>query len=159
MLYDYFLTIDREIELIWFSDWNLVKVLYLIQRYLPFVDFLCHLDLEFLKVLQVVHRCFFLKFIRFGGIAILSIRTWAIWKNYRLVNFAIPVYFMGAWIACTVFSFIYTNSIGFIYAPFPGLTGCWAVSGDNYLLLGSWFMFFTFESGRHFFSGLSSEEK
>jgi hypothetical protein len=37
-LYDYLLTIGREIKLVWFSRWNVIKIAFLIQRYLPFVD-------------------------------------------------------------------------------------------------------------------------
>ncbi|THU76894.1 hypothetical protein K435DRAFT_615340, partial [Dendrothele bispora CBS 962.96] len=155
ILYDYFLTIGREIELIWFSDWNAVKVLYLIQRYLSFVDVIV---LTFYHRFgtdmapDVCHKVYMTKaFLMTFGLAvseaILSIRTWAMWKDYRLVNLVIPVYFTGAWIACTVFAFLFANSIGLIYAPSPGLNGCWAISGNNYLLLGSWFLFLTFESG------------
>jgi len=36
--YDYALTLQLEIDLLWTSDWNAVRVLYLIQRYTPFVD-------------------------------------------------------------------------------------------------------------------------
>lgn len=37
-VYDLLLTIADEIELIWFARWNLLKVLYLFQRYMPLVD-------------------------------------------------------------------------------------------------------------------------
>ncbi|PPQ69712.1 hypothetical protein CVT25_012975 [Psilocybe cyanescens] len=36
--YDYFLTIGMEVELIWRSKWNFIKLLYLFQRYLTFYD-------------------------------------------------------------------------------------------------------------------------
>jgi len=37
-IYDYLLTLDREINLIWFSPWTYTKVLFLLVRYLTFVD-------------------------------------------------------------------------------------------------------------------------
>lgn len=37
-VYDYLLTLEMEIELVWRSKWNWIKYLYLFQRYLPFVD-------------------------------------------------------------------------------------------------------------------------
>jgi hypothetical protein len=37
-IYDYFLTFTREVELVWKSRWNMIKVLFLAQRYLPTVD-------------------------------------------------------------------------------------------------------------------------
>ena len=37
-LYDYFLTVGMEVDLVWSSKWGFMKVLYVLQRYLPFVD-------------------------------------------------------------------------------------------------------------------------
>ncbi|TFK71030.1 hypothetical protein BDN72DRAFT_838270 [Pluteus cervinus] len=37
-LYDLLLTLDLEVNLLWPSKWTLVKVVYLLQRYLPLVD-------------------------------------------------------------------------------------------------------------------------
>jgi hypothetical protein len=37
-IYDYFLTFTREVELVWLSQWNIIKVMFLTQRYLPIVD-------------------------------------------------------------------------------------------------------------------------
>lgn len=36
--FDYILTVHHEIEYIWESKWNLVKILFLLTRYLPFID-------------------------------------------------------------------------------------------------------------------------
>jgi len=38
LTYDFFLSLPHEISYIWFSKWGLVKILYFITRYLPFVD-------------------------------------------------------------------------------------------------------------------------
>jgi hypothetical protein len=38
VVYDYSLTLAREVDLIWFSRWNVIKVTFLVQRYLPFLD-------------------------------------------------------------------------------------------------------------------------
>ncbi|EEB92503.1 hypothetical protein MPER_08975 [Moniliophthora perniciosa FA553] len=38
VIYDYIITLPDEIDLIWSARWNLTKVLYLLQRYMPFVD-------------------------------------------------------------------------------------------------------------------------
>lgn len=37
-LWDWMLTMRMEVDLVWKSKWNFMKVLYLLQRYLPFVD-------------------------------------------------------------------------------------------------------------------------
>ena len=42
-VYDYLLTIGMEVDLVWSSKWGFMEVVYILQRYLPFVDavFLC----------------------------------------------------------------------------------------------------------------------
>ncbi|EDR03453.1 uncharacterized protein LACBIDRAFT_331441 [Laccaria bicolor S238N-H82] len=37
-IYDYFLTMGLEVELVWGSRWGFMKALYIVQRYIPFVD-------------------------------------------------------------------------------------------------------------------------
>lgn len=37
-VYDYIITFEMEFEFVWKSPWNVVKVLYFIQRYMPFAD-------------------------------------------------------------------------------------------------------------------------
>jgi hypothetical protein len=38
LVYDYLITLGMEIRYIWPARWNLLKILYLLQRYLPFFD-------------------------------------------------------------------------------------------------------------------------
>jgi hypothetical protein len=38
VIYDYALTLNREIDYVWPSKWNLIKATFLVQRYLPFLD-------------------------------------------------------------------------------------------------------------------------
>ena len=38
VVYDYMLTLTREIDYVWFSRWNTIKITFLVQRYLPFLD-------------------------------------------------------------------------------------------------------------------------
>jgi hypothetical protein len=40
-LWDYILTFEMEVDLVWKSKWNFVKGLYFLQRYLPFVEIIC----------------------------------------------------------------------------------------------------------------------
>jgi len=37
-LWDYILTFEMEVDLVWKSKWNFMKGLYFFQRYLPFID-------------------------------------------------------------------------------------------------------------------------
>lgn len=38
LLYDYFLTLGMEVDLVWSSHWSPMNVVFIAQRYLPFVD-------------------------------------------------------------------------------------------------------------------------
>lgn len=59
--FDWLLTLEMEISLVWTSKWNVTKVLYFLTRYLPFIDSsivmyrefcpgICHLSLSLLIV-------------------------------------------------------------------------------------------------------------
>ena len=37
-VYDYVLTIESEVKLVWYAQWNLTKLLFLVSRYSAFVD-------------------------------------------------------------------------------------------------------------------------
>lgn len=37
-VYDYLLTFPMEVELIWGSRWNAIKIIFIVQRYMPFID-------------------------------------------------------------------------------------------------------------------------
>ncbi|KAF8978667.1 hypothetical protein BDQ17DRAFT_1249399, partial [Cyathus striatus] len=37
-VYEYFITLDSEINFIWGSRWSMMKILYMLTRYLPFSD-------------------------------------------------------------------------------------------------------------------------
>jgi hypothetical protein len=38
LVYDYFITLDSEVSFIWPGDWTLVKYIFFVNRYLPFID-------------------------------------------------------------------------------------------------------------------------
>ena len=37
-VYDYLLTFEREVALVWFTKWNITKLLFFIARYTAFAD-------------------------------------------------------------------------------------------------------------------------
>jgi hypothetical protein len=56
---DWFLTLDREISLIWAANWNWSKALYLLSRYIPFayVPALLHRELIISLAINVNLTC------------------------------------------------------------------------------------------------------
>ncbi|TFK63371.1 hypothetical protein BDN72DRAFT_847692 [Pluteus cervinus] len=110
-LYDLLLTLDLEVNLLWPSKWTLMKVLYLLQRYLPFIDtVIVVMCWEFGKITNP-HSCEALYktcgWTYFVGMTLSEIilmrRTLAVWGNGKELHIALflflicciaPVYFM-----------------------------------------------------------------
>ena len=54
LVYDCSLTLGMEIEFVWSSSWGFMKVLYIVQRYLPFWDtVILSLIREYMKYLSL----------------------------------------------------------------------------------------------------------
>ncbi|KAH6899447.1 hypothetical protein BKA70DRAFT_1313493 [Coprinopsis sp. MPI-PUGE-AT-0042] len=111
MVYDYLLTLPDEVELIWRSKWTAVKVLFLLTRYLPFLELFplasfmltrgddvqaCSLKYHILAWMEVMGLSF--------AVALLSFRTWAVWNKSLTIGIILAVAFfaqMGASMALT----------------------------------------------------------
>ncbi|KAI3600350.1 hypothetical protein WG66_001805 [Moniliophthora roreri] len=103
--YDYIITLPDEIELVWSARWNLTKVLYLLQRYMPFVDtvaLVLHNDFTPGLGYQQCRNTYDISGWMFViGIALsevlLTLRLWAVWhKDYRL-TIGLPIFFAVCW--------------------------------------------------------------
>ncbi|KAG2017622.1 hypothetical protein CC2G_007119 [Coprinopsis cinerea AmutBmut pab1-1] len=89
LFYDYLLTLHLEVQLIWQSRWCSVKVLYLLTRYLPFLDLtmlLIYLNVfgASAEACKPIYR-----FMTLWGItgfaiaeALLTIRIWPLWGDH-----------------------------------------------------------------------------
>ncbi|OCH92069.1 hypothetical protein OBBRIDRAFT_833770 [Obba rivulosa] len=96
-VFDYCITVDQEISLMWTSRWSFMKVLFLANRYSPFID--CALGFNISSALfdriacstkyKVLSHCAILGFIAAEGI--LMTRTYALWgcKKSLLVFFVV----------------------------------------------------------------------
>jgi hypothetical protein len=58
-IWDYILTFEMEVDHVWKSKWNFMKGLYLLQRYLPFIDIMW---LFFIRLSSVVSYFPYTKF-------------------------------------------------------------------------------------------------
>ena len=75
-IWDYILTFQMEVDLVWKSKWTLMKGLYLFQRYLPFIDTVW---LVVYCQLYILHRFNLIYFVdQTGG----SFTKTACWKMY-----------------------------------------------------------------------------
>ncbi|KAL5500875.1 hypothetical protein ACEPAH_9262 [Sanghuangporus vaninii] len=101
-VYDWFLTLDEEVFLVWPSRFGLPKVLFFINRYFPFID------LAFLTYVQMAGSdpslCVIL-FQTLGGTMafgfviaqlVLSMRTWAIWARTKWMTILLVILLLSA---------------------------------------------------------------
>jgi len=75
-LWDYILTFEMEVDLVWKSKWNFMKGLYFFQRYSPFVGILCFAFLRQFDVvsylLPILNFFYFKKRSYWGGDCVLE---------------------------------------------------------------------------------------
>ncbi|KAF8998307.1 hypothetical protein BDQ17DRAFT_1428585 [Cyathus striatus] len=105
-VYDVCITLDTEIEFIWKSPWNSMKVIYLLTRYAIFVDSIMelfavalptpseHTCLRISQGLQVIYTL---------GIAIgdliLTTRAWAFWQTTKHITIMLSLFWAITWTA------------------------------------------------------------
>ncbi|KAH7921316.1 hypothetical protein BV22DRAFT_1038785 [Leucogyrophana mollusca] len=151
LIYDWFLTFDDELTYIWNCPWNLIKVLYLITKYLPFID----------TAVMVVFRDFrrgssdetcrsalgFVVFMYAIGMStaelILMIRTWAIWGSGRRLAAALSIH------AATSFAVVLWCTSKFVdsltFSSDSQFSGCFTTSASN-ISIADWTLFMFMES-------------
>ncbi|KAF8154956.1 hypothetical protein B0H34DRAFT_546227 [Crassisporium funariophilum] len=142
-LYDYLLTLSMEIDLVWTSRWNLMKTLYLVQRYLPFVDTVWLVLHHQLGANLSTSTCTQL-YTGSGwgmivGIAsselILTLRAWAVWRRDRNLGIFLFSLYTLCWAANFVLVYFFIKSIRFGKAPIPHFSGCFVVGADQILFV------------------------
>ncbi|PPR06759.1 hypothetical protein CVT24_013066 [Panaeolus cyanescens] len=141
-LWDYFLTFSAEVDLVWNSKWNFMKVLFLVQRYMPFADSVgLVLYLKFSNNMDPL-KCqqFTTAFLMVIGTAlsevILTLRVWAVWRRPKWLTVSLLIGFAMFWIPNLVFIHVFGRSLQFITLPWH-VTGaqCFLVGADRILYL------------------------
>ncbi|KAK0472714.1 hypothetical protein IW261DRAFT_1506543 [Armillaria novae-zelandiae] len=122
LLYDYTLTLSLEVDLVWRAPWNLLKLFYIVQRYLPFFD----------TAFLVLHHQFAPE---------LSIRYCQISHSMSGCKLSIPVLMSVVILTARVWA-----SMKFGPAPLPSL-GCFVTRSDNVLYL-CWTFLMIYDAGK-----------
>ncbi|KAJ3568249.1 hypothetical protein NP233_g5832 [Leucocoprinus birnbaumii] len=111
---EWLLTLDLELLFIWNSRWSIMKILYLVTRYLPFTDVSMVLWHQFGPPMSVSHCFFEFDFTSVAtalGIAlaevILTLRTWAVWGQTRLATYALATLYCITWSSLVIIVSIY----------------------------------------------------
>ncbi|KAF7974356.1 hypothetical protein HWV62_12308 [Athelia sp. TMB] len=135
LVYDYFLTFDSEVTLIWGEPWKTLKILFLLSRYLPFVDtvlvFLDHFLLSSQNGCSALSTAEGLMFAIGSCITeyIFAVRTWAMWGFDRKVGVCLLVLYIGTWLPDIVITILFGRSIEYL-PPNPVAHGCNEASGN-----------------------------
>ncbi|KAH7913289.1 hypothetical protein BJ138DRAFT_1146324 [Hygrophoropsis aurantiaca] len=136
LAYDYLLTFDLELQHIWRARWSILKVLYILTRYLPFfgmVPLMYHvitgLGIDACRILV-----WFAGIIYTSGMAasvVLLLRTWAVWgRNMKIGVFLLVVFVL----ACTPLYYTlvtYLRSVVYDTHPPAGAPECVVLSSNR----------------------------
>jgi len=132
LIYDYLLTLPLEIKFIWFSRWGYTKALFLLVRYMPFLDvaFVLLSQLSFKispKTCGVIYPAsLWLVFIKLSlAESILAIRTWAVWRRDKMIGIILALLSLANLAAQCFTTTRFIRSVNYSPPPYPGFRGCY----------------------------------
>ncbi|KAF8913456.1 hypothetical protein CPB85DRAFT_1299892 [Mucidula mucida] len=140
LVYDYVCTLEQEVEYIWPNILTLRSMLFLINRYMPFVDGLMILHLDF-ATNQTVYACrtkfAALTWLTTLGIlhseVILTLQTWALWEDMRIPRRIFALVGVSVGISCLALIQLRISTIQF--SVDPDTTMCKFRSGDPIMIV------------------------
>ncbi|KAK7064860.1 hypothetical protein R3P38DRAFT_2826787 [Favolaschia claudopus] len=140
-VYDYILTINREVSLIWGSQWSLMKILFLVSRYSAVVDLPMALYYSMAPHIAVKHCSRLHEAISwsiFVGISvaevILVVRTYALSGCNRYALFIFLFLWASGNCVCIVLVVLFFRSAVYEPSPFAGIPGCYLAAGNRVIL-------------------------
>ncbi|KAF9035746.1 hypothetical protein BDZ89DRAFT_1062035 [Hymenopellis radicata] len=136
-VFDYLVTLEQEVDLIWGSEWTITKLLYLITRYSPFVNAVLFLWQQVTPNMSAESCLLVYKmngWMATAGIilaeVILTLRTLAVWNRHRMLAGGLLTLFSAITIAAFAVMGIFQGSLQFQILPIPDFTFCF-VSAAN----------------------------
>ncbi|KAE9385602.1 hypothetical protein BT96DRAFT_575054 [Gymnopus androsaceus JB14] len=148
LVYDYCLTLDLECEFVWSNLRRWSNALYLIQRYLPFLDMMLLLTSTFASDLDEKYCYIVLDaglWMHIGGIClsevVLSMRVWAISRDRFRHHFAyiLSASLVGVFIATLTVTGIFSNRTDYAPLPLPEpLRGCLHTPEPHRICISIW---------------------
>ncbi|KAJ7481745.1 hypothetical protein FB451DRAFT_1237019 [Mycena latifolia] len=137
LLYDYSLTLNREVSLMWSSQWSLSKILFFVSRYSPAFDVPLLLyystvsDLSFKHCSQLQAAA---SWSTVFGIAvaeaILVLRTYALSGRSRGVLIVFGALWSSAFLTSIVLLQLFLQSATYGPPPSPDIPGCFLTDGN-----------------------------
>ncbi|KZP12454.1 hypothetical protein FIBSPDRAFT_936927 [Athelia psychrophila] len=132
LTYDILTSLDKEVEYIWTTPWSFGTVLYLLNRYLPYIT---TLDVHLRSTTNSSEACemgnrVIAWFIVAGSLiseVVLMVRTYAIWGRKQSIFFGLIGLCMATTVPVVVISYLEVASWKSGPSPFPNQSGCFAV--------------------------------
>ncbi|KAJ8508624.1 hypothetical protein ONZ45_g9122 [Pleurotus djamor] len=131
IFYDYCLTFNLEIVLIWPQKWSFMKLLFIASRYLPFFDLLISFipqvlifpgDVFCVATFDLAAASFAIGY--FLTELAMAIWVWSLWNRDKKVGIAILSLFVAAWMAIPIFQNRFVTSAKVTRSTFAPLSGC-----------------------------------
>lgn len=152
-IYDYFLTMGLEVELVWGSRWGFMKALYIVQRYIPFVDSvaLCFTHQFGNKISPAMCRIVetWRGWTMIAGFSlselVLTLHAWAVWKKDRRLGVFLLFVFISSVAASFVVTAFFFRGVQFGERPYPEFFGCF-VTGSNRIVYLNWVILMFYEA-------------
>ncbi|KAJ7233519.1 hypothetical protein B0H12DRAFT_1143933 [Mycena haematopus] len=129
LVYDLVCTLDQEIIYVWPRPWSMSTALFVLNRYLPFVDTFLSLSAKFTRISpdQCLMRNEAVAWLSVIGVlfseGILMLRTYAIWERNPNVLIFLCVIALGVAVPTLVFTRLETNSLQYVSGS-PDVVGC-----------------------------------
>jgi len=139
LVYDLICTLDQEILYVWPRPWSMSTALFVLNRYLPFVDTFLALGAKFTRLSpeQCLMRNIAVGWLSVGGImlseGILMLRTYAIWERKRVVLIFLCLLALPVFVLVALFVQLETKTLHYI--PTDGV-GCLLSSASHILIYG-----------------------
>ncbi|KAJ8583850.1 hypothetical protein M405DRAFT_827834 [Rhizopogon salebrosus TDB-379] len=141
--YDYIVTLDKEVRLMWGSKWGVPRVLFCMSRYLPFVASIiyqyyafghmpdpsdydeCFSLYDAVTWLNVLTIC--------AAEGLLILRTYAMWNCNRLILYGLLVFVTALLTVAFVLEVKAGYTLSYGPPPSPGVPGCYPTNPANVL--------------------------
>ncbi|KAF8985516.1 hypothetical protein BDQ17DRAFT_1260149, partial [Cyathus striatus] len=141
-VYEYFITLDSEIKFIWGSRWGIMKILYMLTRYLQFSD-TSLIIFSLLKLIVIWNRA---RYASYDMTVIFTLRTWVIWGKKRWLSYFLPVFCLCVW-TCAYYSAGKAMDTVKCKSFSSGFARCLVTGGDITLIWINWTLLFFFDFG------------
>ncbi|KAJ8075815.1 hypothetical protein PM082_021447 [Marasmius tenuissimus] len=146
LVYDYFCTLDEEVVYVWSRPWSFGSIIFLFNRYLPFIDTFLSIDVFFGRPnpKECLARTTTIVWLMYVGIAfseiILILRTYALWERKRSILLVLGSTTMIAIISGAIC--LQKQNESLVFAPTMG-PGCHIIKADNIAFISYIVLLFT----------------